>query len=189
MLSNLRFYLYAALAAVLVVLALWFGVAWLASDETVDTPVPTAPAPVLRGETKVATAIATPVVRAYSKRAKAKLKLPAPLADDAAKVVLDSSQVAASRRDTLITTLLDTETGETVTVAEQRPLPWLASDGRGQLWLGAGYKNGEPTLRGDLQHGLFAVKRMRVSARASVDVPINGGGVDWFAGVGAGVEW
>lgn len=149
------------------------------------------PAPVLSAMPKVQTPIKTQTIKARPQAAKKALHLPEEIADDPVKVVIDSAIVKASRSDTLVTTLLDTDTGETMMLEAKRPRPWLASATDGSLWLGVGIKNGQQqVMRADLEQGLFTVKAVTVSLRGTVDVPyVTPGKPDWFAGVGLRVEW
>lgn len=183
--------LLAGLVAGLALAALVVGLgAWLTDDTPVAAHLPAAPAPQVAGEIKTATPIATHTVRALPAKAKKALKLPDAIQEDPAKVVLDSSRVAADSHATTVTTLLDTETGESLTLARREPLPWLAPEGATRIWLGAGYRNGDPVLRGEVDKGLLSVKAWRISARAGVDVPLDADGeAGWFAGIGLGREW
>ncbi len=149
------------------------------------------PAPAVASMPKVQTPIKTQTVKARPQAAKRALSLPAAIADDPAKVVIDSAIVKASRNDTLVTTLLDTETGETMTLEAKQPRPWLAASTDGSLWLGVGIKNGQQqVMRAGLEQGLFAVKAVTVSLRGTVDIPYaTPGKPDWFAGVGLRMEW
>jgi hypothetical protein len=147
------------------------------------------PPPAVAGVAKVATPVKAPI-KAYPAAAKARLKLPAVVAADPAKVVVDSSLVGPDSHPTLVTTLVDTTTGETLTLSERQSLPWLAPGGRNSIWLGVGVRHGEPVMRAQAEVGLFQVKALDVGVLVSADVPTaRPGDTDLFAGVGVRVDF
>lgn len=173
-------------------LAACAGFAWLIwpSPAPVSQAAIATPAPAVAEAPKVATPIKATAIKAYPAAVKKRLKLPAVVAADPAKVVVDSSLVEPGKRPTLVTTLVDTETGETLTLTEKQPLPWLAPGGRNSIWLGVGMRHGEPVMRAQAEVGLFQVKALDVGVLVSADVPTaRPGDVDLFAGVGVRVDF
>jgi hypothetical protein len=115
---------------------------------------------------------------------KRRINLPPEVAADPAQVVLDSSRVAASEHDYTLTTLLDVETGATVTLAERLPLPWLAPETRGELGISYGLRDGAPMGRVTLRQNLLQVRATRLGALATIDED-----GQWYAGVGLWYRW
>ncbi|MDP3088884.1 MAG: hypothetical protein Q8M99_11945 [Methylotenera sp.] len=131
-------------------------------------------------------------VRVYESRAKNTLKLPEAIKQDEAKQVLESTRVDADDHDQTITTILDTETGDTQTLVRREPLPWIAWRDDGSAGLYAGIKNGTPTARLELKQSLFSVKAIRFGAVAAMDQPLGysvTASPDYFVGVGAEYRW
>ncbi len=131
-------------------------------------------------------------VRVYESRAKITLKLPEAIKQDEAKQVLESTRVDADDHDQTITTILDTETGDTQTLVRREPLPWIAWRDDGSAGLYAGIKNGTPTARLEIKQSLFSVKAIRFGAVATVDQPLGYAATtspDYFVGVGAEYRW
>lgn len=132
-------------------------------------------------------------IKTYSAQAKAASKLPAQVQADDKAVVLEASTLPASDRPVLVTSVLNTETGETEHYIVEQPLPWLDTTVRGDAGLYVGLKHGEPTLRVQARAQLAQVKAVRLGALASADWPLNGErpGVqgDVFVGVGGWVQW
>jgi hypothetical protein len=131
-------------------------------------------------------------VRVYESRAKITLKLPEAIKQDETKQVLESTRVDADDHDQTITTILDTETGDTQTLVRREPLPWIAWRDDGSAGLYAGIKNGTPAARLELKQSLFSVKAIRFGAVATVDQPLGYSAMttaDYFVGVGAEYRW
>jgi len=131
-------------------------------------------------------------VRVYESRAKIVLKLPEAIKQDEAKQVLESIRVSSDDHDQTITTVLNTETGDTETLVRREPLPWIAWRNDGSAGLYTGIKNGTPTARLELKQSLFSVKEIRFGAVATVDQPLGYSArdsPDYFVGVGAEYRW
>lgn len=131
-------------------------------------------------------------VRVYESRAKIELKLPEAIKQDDAKEVLESTRVNADDHDQTITTVLNTETGDTETLVRREPLPWLAYRNDGSAGLYTGIKNGTPTARLELKQSIFSVKSIRLGAVATLDQPLGYSArdsPDYFVGVGAEYRW
>lgn len=112
-------------------------------------------------------------VRVYESRAKIELKLPEAIKQDDAKQVLESTRVSSDDHDQTITTVLNTETGDTETLVRREPLPWLAWDTHGGIALGAGIKDGQPTTSLEGRQNIFAIKEAHFGFRGNFDQPIN----------------
>lgn len=167
--------------------------AWILWPEKtpVGVMVEATPAPAVAKHTTVPMPIKTATVKAYAAAVKHGLNLPQAIQDDSAKLVLQSSEIKANRRDYSLTTVMDANTGETVTLAERQPLPWLARDVQGSMWLGVGLSGGgKRVMRAEVEQNLLDIKNVTISGRASLDLPIGEpGGMTGFAGVGAAWRW
>lgn len=129
-------------------------------------------------------------VRVYESRAKDKLDLPGVIIDDPFKHVLESTQVKADDHPQTITTVIDSETGESQTFVRRDPLPWIAWDNKGEIGLYAGIKNGQPTTRLEAKQGIFQVKALHFGVIGTVDQPMSGPlQPDYFIGAGAWYRW
>ncbi|MEW6314155.1 MAG: hypothetical protein AB1513_08975, partial [Pseudomonadota bacterium] len=107
--------------------------------------------------------------------------------------VLESSQVPADDHPQTVTTVIDTETGETETYVKRDPLPWFAWDTHGEAGIYAGLARGSPALRLEARQGIFAVKALHAGVIASYDQLLapspfapQGAG---FVGVGVWMKW
>jgi len=148
------------------------------------------PAPEVKKQPKVDKPIKAKTVKVYPAAVKNTIKLPEIIQDNPALDVITSNQVPADDHPQTITTLIDTETGESQTFVKRDPLPWLALDPHGEAGLYMGIKNGEPTARLEVKQGLFQVKAVHFGVVGSVDQPISGvQGTDYFIGTGAWVRW
>lgn len=128
-------------------------------------------------------------IKVYAPKAKAQLKLPDNVLDDPIKQVLEASTVERSEHQQTVTTVLNTDTGETETITRQEPLPWVQLDDRGSIGMYSGIKNGQPTVRLEAHEDVFDIKSVRCGAVASVDQPITTGSTEYFAGIGCAYHW
>lgn len=119
------------------------------------------------------------------------LKLPRDAVEDPDVEVLASSHVKADDHPHTVTTVIDTETGESTTYDRRDPLPWMAWSERGHAGVAVGLKSGEPTARLQVEQEIVTVKALRLSGIATVDQPLNAGatGGDFFAGVMVKYQW
>lgn len=119
------------------------------------------------------------------------IKLPAEVVKDDAQQVISSSKIdGRDDHPKTVTTVINTETGESETFVRTDPLPWLAWSDRGGIGAYAGFKNGEPTVRLQAHQELFTVKALHFGAIASIDQPISGPiSADYFIGLGAEYRW
>lgn len=131
-------------------------------------------------------------VRVYESRAKVELKLPDTILNDDAKQVIESTKVLADDHDQTVTTIVDTETGDTQTLVRREPLPWMSWRNNGSAGMYAGIKNGQPTARLEVKQSIFSVKAVHFGAVATLDQPMNASissQPDYFIGVGAEYRW
>lgn len=147
------------------------------------------PAPPVKRTPKRSVPVKGGQVRVYAPEAKARLSMPW-LKDDPAKQVLAAHQVPADDHPRTVTTVIDTDTGDSQTYVTRDPLPWFAWDLRGEAGVYAGLKNGEPAARLEVRQGLFQVKVLHFGGIGSVDQPLSGPlGADWFVGAGVWGYW
>lgn len=177
----------------LVVFALWVRNFQLDHERNqVGQTVIATPAHEVKSVPKIDVEVKRPV-KVYKGGAglKGGLKLPDPVVQDDAQQVLASSKIdATDDHPHTVTTVLNTETGQSETYVRTDPLPWVAWSSRGGAGVYAGIKNGEPAVRLEARQELFTVKAVHFGAIASVDQPISGPvGLDYFVGVGAEYRW
>lgn len=141
-------------------------------------PVPKVEAPIKSGKVKV---------YAGGQNLKKKLTLPAAVVDDPAESVLSSSKVPTGERSHTVTTVLNTDTGKSETYVRTDPLPWLASENRGEIGLYYGMKNGQQAIRLQARQDFIQVKALHVGVIGSMDMM--SGKPDLFVGVGVAYKW
>lgn len=143
-------------------------------------------APVVAKATKVDVIVKKSTVRAYKPSVKKDLQLPATVQTDETKVVTESSLVASSEKRTEVTSVLDTQTGETVAYVHLVPDPWFATESRGNVNLAYGIKLHDNSLvwRISVHEDVFQIKSIHFGVNATVDTD---GAV--FAGAGASYRW
>lgn len=119
------------------------------------------------------------------------IKLPPEVIKDDAQQVIASSKIdGRDDHPKTVTTVINTETGESQTFVRTDPLPWLAWSDRGSVGMYAGLKNGTPAVRLQAHQELFTVKAIHFGAVASIDQPVSGPiSADYFVGVGAEYRW
>lgn len=142
--------------------------------------------PVVAKATKVDVPLKKSTVRAYKPSVKKDLQLPVTVQTDVTKVVTESSLVASSEKRTEVTTVLDTETGETVAYVHLVANPWFATESRGNLSLSYGIKLHDNSFvwRISAHEDVFQIKSIHIGVNATADTD---GAV--FAGVGASYRW
>lgn len=184
------------LALILIALCLNFGLGLIANllNGSTQTPVglnvPATPAPEVKKVETIAKPIKSKTVKVYPATVKKKIKLPEVVLENPAMEVIASSQVKADDRPQTVTTLINTDTGESQTFVKRDPLPWLDFNKRGEAGMYMGIKNGEPTIRLEAKQNVFQVKALNFGVTASIDQPLGGAqGVDYFVGAGAWVRW
>lgn len=174
---------------VLVLGTLGYGYWWY-TRSPVDTTVAVVakPAPVIK---KVKKRTITPKkVRVYAPAAKANLKLPPAVIANEREQVTGATTVQPSERRVTVTSVLNTETGETTTYTKPEPLPWFAVESRGEARIDVGYKwkRGIPAPvqigRLSIRHDFLQVKGFHAGVNAAIDSD-----GELFAGVGIGYRW
>jgi len=148
------------------------------------------PAPAVKKVAVVDKPIKAKTVKVYSPSVKKSENLPVAIQDNPALDVIASNQVPADDHSQTITTLINTETGESQTFVKRDPLPWLALDSRGEAGLYMGIKNGQPAARLEVKQGVFQVKALHFGVVGTVDQPINSAiEPDYFVGAGVWARW
>jgi hypothetical protein len=156
----------------------------------VNLSVPAKPAQEVKAETKVDKPIQAKTVKVYPAEVKAKTNLPPVVQANPVLEVIASNQVKADDHPQTITTLINTESGDSETYVRRDPLPWFETTSRGEVGLVLGLKNAEPAVRLEARQELFQVKAVHFGVTGSVDQQLNGAEkTDWFVGVGAWYRW
>lgn len=112
------------------------------------------------------------------------LKLPENIVKDDSQQVISSSEVKNDDHPHTVTTIINTETGESETYDKKEPLPWLVYDTRGSVGIYYGYKGGAPVARLEAKQDMFDMKSVRCGAVGSVDSDAS-----YFAGLGCSYNW
>lgn len=156
----------------------------------VHLSVPAKAAPEVKKVATVEKPIKAKTVKVYPAAVKNNLKLPELAQENPALDVIASHQVKADDHPQTITTLINTDTGESETYVKRDPLPWLAWEQRGEAGISLGLKNGEPAVRLEARQNMIQVKAVHFGATGSVDQKLNGASdTDWYLGVGAWYRW
>ncbi|MBI5917787.1 MAG: hypothetical protein HY849_00210 [Nitrosomonadales bacterium] len=183
----------AHLEALLILLLAGFVIAWLAHDhhpgdtgKTVEASSSTE----VKHAPKIGIAIKSPVkVYAGGAGLKSKIELPPEVVQDDRQQVISSSKIEGDQPHT-ITTVIDTDTGESRTFVRDDPLPWLAWEDHGGIGIYTGIRNGSPAIRLQAHQGIFRIKAVNVGVVASLDQLLKGPvSMDYFVGVGAEYRW
>jgi hypothetical protein len=181
------------LGALLIVLglALWQShqpVVVPASDP-VAVPAPIAQA--VRDELKIETPIPVKFIKAYKPSVKRELPLPEVVQASETQQVITASEVLPDDHPQIVTTVLDTYTGESAAYIAPAPYPWLRRDTRGEAGLYFGWRDGQKTLHAQAQQGLFDIKAFHFGALAMLDQALSGAAIkpDVFVGIGTWYRW
>ena len=159
------------------------------NDDEVGKVVISTPSKEVKNQPKVEVAVKKPVkVYKNSQSIKAHIQLPESVIEEPALAVLSSVKVKDDGYPHSVTTVINTETGETQTYTKTEPLPWFEFKNSGEAGVYTGIKNGTPTIRLDVREDLFSVKSINFSLRGSIDQGSNGQ-TDVFVGVGAAYRW
>lgn len=179
---------------ILAALLACFAIAWLAHDRqpapVTNRTVIATPAKEVRNIPVVEVPMKAPV-KVYSGGAtnKAKVNLPAEVIKDDSQQIIASSKIEGDQPVT-ITTVINTETGESKTFVRTDPQSWLAWDDHGGIGMYAGFKNGLPAIRLQAHQDLFRIKSVHVGVIASLDQEISGMiNLDSFVGIGTEYRW
>jgi len=171
-----------------------FTVAWFAHDRKPDPQTgQTIIAPQAKEvkELPKVPAKMTKPIKVYSGGAATKevLSLPDAVVQDDKQQVIESSKIE-SEQPVTVTTVVNTETGDSKTFIRTDPKPWLAWDDHGGAGIYAGYKNGELALRMQAHQELFRIKDVHIGLQGSLDQRMNQAAQpDTYVGIGAEYRW
>ena len=143
------------------------------------------PSKIIRGVEKEV--VATAPIKVYKPAAKKKLNLPATIQADEDKHVVASTTTPNDERQHTVTTVIDKNTGESVTYDRVEPLPWIGVATKSEVGAYVGLKNGEAAIRVEGKQEVLQIKSVRIGLIGSVDVTQSG--VDSFVGIGAWARW
>jgi hypothetical protein len=158
---------------ILIIAVAVFGYMWwqkISEPAPVGVAVEAKPSKVLN-QTPTEVVPVTSVV-AYKPVAKAKLRLPKPVQDNAAAVVTSATTVSSDFRPHTITTVLDTQTGKTTAYDTRMELPLLAINVRGEAGIGYFQTRDGAVARLSIRQGLASVKAVRIVGEATFDQPL-----------------
>ena len=182
------------LKMILSALATCFAIAWLAHDRqpapVTNRTVVATPAKEVKNIPSVEVQMKAPV-KIYSGGAtiKAKVDMPAEVVKDDSQQIITSTKIDGEQPVT-VTTVINTETGDSKTFVRTDPQSWLAWDDHGGVGMYAGFKNGLPAIRLQAHQDLFRIKSVHVSVIASLDQQISGTiNLDSFVGIGTEYRW
>lgn len=169
----------------------WMMHAWTPAPEVGKT-VKATPSVEVEGRKKIEVAIKSPVkVFSGGSQLKKLVDLPPEVVQNDHQQVIASSKIEAEDdHPHTITTVIDTETGESQTYVRTDPLPLIDWDDHGRIGLYYGYKNGTAATRLQAQQGLFRIKSVHVNMLASIDQSLNTPVTQaYFVGIGAEYRW
>lgn len=148
------------------------------------------PAKEVKLQPRIDKPIKSPTVKVYPAAVKNAIKLPEVVQDNPALDVIASNQIPADDHPRTITTLINTDTGESQTYVRRDPLPWLAWNTQGEAGLYMGIKNGTPAARLEARQGFVQVKALHFGVIGSIDQPLSGQqNTDYFIGAGVWARW
>jgi CMP-2-keto-3-deoxyoctulosonic acid synthetase len=104
--------------------------------------------------------------------------------------VIAATQVKADLHPQTVVTVIDSATGESVTIIKRDPYPWIAATQAGEVRLDYGYRAdqfsqaGKMLARLTLREDLLQLKALHIGATATMDSD-----GQMFAGVGLGYRW
>ena len=132
--------------------------------------------------------VKTPVT-VFTGDTKKKLQLPDEVQKNEAQQVVAATQVKRTERPQTVTTVLNTETGETQQFVRQDPFPWFAIDTRGEARLSVGYRvdargQAQQILRLGVTYDAIRVKAVTAGVSGSLDSDGQS-----FLGVGIAYRW
>jgi hypothetical protein len=161
--------------------------AWLASKPTAPAGEYSAP----KKDDRIADVGTEPVkpkdctVIASKPAAKDKLGLPDQVKRDPKQHVTSAVIIRPDERPQSVVSLFDEATGKTSSLTQRMAYPLLATEQRGQLWLGYGIRNGgERVGRILLREDLLQVMALHGGVQASIDTDGR-----YFAGAGVVYRW
>lgn len=192
--NRVSFFQYIVLACLIGIAALLWVRNWQnESDQNqIGQTVIARPADEVKDVPKIDVQVKAPV-KVYKGGAALKdgLKLPKDIVDLPSAEVISSSKIdGRDDHPKTVTTVINTETGESQTYVRTDPLPWFAMSSRGGVGMYGGFKNGDPAVRLQAEQEIFTVKALHFKGVASIDQPVNGLiSADYFVGVGAEYRW
>lgn len=131
-----------------------------------------------------------PALTVYADSVKPKLKLPARVVASPTQHVIAASTIAPDDHPVTVSTVIDSQTGQSETYTVEQPLPLLARESRAEVGAYVGVKNLQPTARIEARYDFLQVKALHAGVLAGADVPISGmGRPDAFVGVGVTLRW
>lgn len=179
--------LYGLIAALVLFFAGVVTGAWLANKPTPPAGEWTSP----KKDGRIADAGTEPIkpkdctVIAAKPAAKDKLGLPDQVKQDPKKHVTSAVIILPDERPQSVVTLFDESTGQSSSLTQRMGYSLLATEQRGQLWLGYGIKNGGARVgRILLREDLLQVMALHAGVAATVDM--DGG---YFVGAGVAYRW
>lgn len=144
--------------------------------------------PEVKDEPKQDVELATPkhTVKAYGAAAKNLIALPDSVLADPLMAVTESSLISSSEKRQVLSSVLDTRTGETIHYVSRADDPWFAPENRGQLTFDYGYKANasQPVARANLRYDFLQTKAIHWGVSSSL---YSDG--DYFLGVGGSFRW
>jgi len=149
------------------------------------------PAPIVQSEPIINAPIKSKTVQVYknSKSIKAAVKLPDVVVKNDSEKVITSSQLGGVQDNPqTVTTVLNLDTGISTTFVKSEPLPWIATDKRGEVGLYAGIKNGSTAIRLQAEQNIIDIKSIHLKAIGSID-QLATGKTDYFVGAGGAFAW
>jgi hypothetical protein len=162
-------------------IALWF--ATHKPEPPAQAPEVATPAPVIAKSEPIV--IHPAAVQAYPDKVKQRTAIPSTMKADRNIAVLDSSTIAASERSQNVTTTLNTETGQVVTLVSENPAPWLAGESTGEARIDYGVKNGFRQVgRLSATEDLFQIKDVHLGISGSLETDGT-----YFMGAGISYRW
>jgi len=167
-----------------------FVIGWLIlkpAPEQAGQVVVATPAKEVQAEPKEEVTIPKVTVYQGGAKLKNKLALPPAVTKNDKEKVLASSKVPAGEHSHTVTTVINTETGQSETYVRTDPLPWLAVESRGEIGVYAGIKNGQQAIRLQARQDFVQVKALHAGVIGSVDIV--GSKPDYFVGVGVTYKW
>lgn len=186
----------AIVAVTVVIILLMWGVHVLIRDPLPppEVSIVATPAAEVEDAPKVPVQVTAPIkVYQGGGKIKRQLQLPAPVAADPVQEVIAATTVRADTRPHTVTTVINTQTGESETYVRRDPLPWLAWDTSGDIGAYIGVKNGQQAVRLQLRQGVVQVKALHLGLIGSVDQSMGGtatmGSTDYFVGAGVWASW
>lgn len=120
----------------------------------------------------------------YKDSAKQAMELPADVKADPDIHVLEATQLVANDHPQQVVCTQNAANGESDILIRAQPLPWLASENKGEVRLSYGFTNAGLRARLSANEDLLAIKALHFGVNGSID-----GSGNTFAGVGVGYKW